>query len=143
VGAGGRGGVTEKNRRRIYLQYPKQRNQVIVPAVETLAGELHASSGAQGAPGRASFFVTRVVVLTGAPPAPAVGACGAAGEPGGMQGVSASEAPGATVPPTTQYDLITDLLDANMFKVYADMLKSDKQRVKGDHLNQPSLDTCL
>ena len=45
--------------------------------------------------------------------------------------MSASEAPGATVPPTAQYDLITDLLDTNMFKVYEDMLKSDKQRVKG------------
>ncbi len=44
--------------------------------------------------------------------------------------MSASEAPGATVPPSAQYDLIADLLEANMFKVYADMLKSDK-RVKG------------
>jgi len=55
--------------------------------------------------------------LTGAPLVPAAGTCGDAGAPGGIQGVSASEAPGATVPPTTQYDLITDLLDANMFKV--------------------------
>ena len=42
-----------------------------------------------------------------------------------IQGVSASEAGGGTVPPTDQYDLITDLLDVNMFKVYEDMLKSD------------------
>jgi hypothetical protein len=48
----------------------------------------------------------------------------------GIQGVSPSESGGGTVPPTVQYDLITDLLDTNMFKVYADMLKSDKQRVK-------------
>ena len=31
----------------------------------------------------------------------------------------------------SKYDLIADLLDANMFKLYADMLKSDKQLVKG------------
>jgi len=93
--------------------------------------------------GKVSFFAPRVVVLTGAPPVPTTGTCGAAGAPGGIQGVSASEAGGGTVPPDDQYDLITDLLDANMFKVYADMLKSDKQRVKGDHLNQSSLDTCL
>ncbi len=101
-----------------------------VPATATLAGELYASGGVQGVVGKASFFAPRVVVLTGTPP-PAAGACGAAGTPGGKQGVSASDEAGGTVPPAVQYDLITDLLDANMFNVYADMLKSDKQRVKG------------
>ena len=41
------------------------------------------------------------------------------------------ETGGGTVPPPAQYDLITDLLDANMFKLHTDMLKSDKQCVKG------------
>ncbi len=107
---------------------------MIVPVTTTLGGELNASGGAQGAVGKASFFAPRVVVLTGAPPPPAAGACGATGEPGGkqgLQGVSVSEATGGTVPPAAQYDLIPDLLDSNMFKVYVDMLKSDKQRVKG------------
>ena len=45
--------------------------------------------------------------------------------------MSPSESGGGTVPPSVQYDLITDLLDSDMFKVYVDMLKSDKQRVKG------------
>jgi hypothetical protein len=81
--------------------------------------------------GKTSFFAPRVVVLTGAPPVPAAGTCGSAGTPGGIQGVSASEAGGGTVPPPAQYDLITDLLDANMFKVYADMLKSDKHTIVG------------
>ncbi len=54
--------------------------------------------------GKASFFVPRVVVLTGVPPVPAVGTCG--GAPGGIQGVSTSEAGGRTVPPAAQYDLI-------------------------------------
>jgi len=80
--------------------------------------------------GKTSFFA-RVVVLTGAPPVPAAGTCGAAGAPGGIQGVSASEAGGGTVPSAVQYDLITDLLDANKFKVYADMLKSDKHTIVG------------
>ncbi len=66
----------------------------------------------------------------GPPPTLSAGASAAAGAPGGMQGVSPSEESGRTVPPAAQYDLITDLLDANMFKVYVDMLKSDKQRVK-------------
>ena len=64
-------------------------------------------------------------------PIPAGGACGGAGSPGGMEGVSPSEAAGGTVPAPAQYDLITDLLDTNMFKLYADMLKREKQRVKG------------
>ena len=81
--------------------------------------------------GKASFFAPRVVVLTGAPHVPAAGTCGSPGTPGGIQGVPASEPGGGTVPPPAQYDLIADLLDANMFKLYADMLKSDKERVKG------------
>jgi hypothetical protein len=52
------------------------------------------------------------------------GVCGATGAPGGIQGVSVSEAGGGTVPPAAHYDLITDLLDVNMFKVYVDMLKN-------------------
>ena len=69
--------------------------------------------------------------MTGALPVPAAGTCGAAGAPGGIQGVPASEAGGGTVPPAAQYDLIADLLDANKFKVYADMLKSDKHTIVG------------
>jgi hypothetical protein len=105
-------------------------DSVIVPATPTLAGELHVCGGSQAAVGKASFFAPRVVVLTGPPPTLSVGASVATGAPGGMQGVSPSEESGRTVPPGAQYDLITDLLDANMFKVYVDMLKSDKQRVK-------------
>ena len=67
---------------------------------------------------------SRVVVLTGAPPVVTGGVCGATGAPGGIQGVSVSEAGGGTVPPAAHYDLITDLLDVNMFKVYVDMLKN-------------------
>ena len=44
--------------------------------------------------------------------------------------MSPSESGGGTVPPDAQYDLITDLFDDDMCKVYADMLKHDKQRVK-------------
>ncbi len=73
--------------------------------------------------GKTSFFAPRAVVLTGAPPVPAAGTCGSAGTPEGIQGV--------TVPPPAQYDLITDLLDVNMFKVYVDMLKSDKHTSVG------------
>ena len=78
-----------------------------------------------------SFFEPRVVVLTGAPPVPSGETCGGTGAPGGIQGMPPSESGGGTVPPAAQYDLITYLLDTDMFKVYADMLKSDKQRVKG------------
>ena len=81
--------------------------------------------------GQASFFAPRVVVLTGAPPVAAGGSCGGSGVPRGIQGVPVSETGGGTVPPADQYDLITDLLGANMFKLYTGMLKSDKQRVKG------------
>ena len=70
-------------------------------------------------------------ILTGTAPIPAGGACGGAGSPGGMEGVSPSESAGGTVPAPAQYNLITDLLGANMFKLYTGMLKSDKQRVKG------------
>ncbi len=77
--------------------------------------------------GKASFFAARVVVLTGDPLVPGTGTCGDAGSPGGIQGVSSSEVGGGTVPPAAQYDLITDLLDTNMFKVYAYMLKIDEQ----------------
>ncbi len=44
---------------------------------------------------------------------------------------SLSQVPQGRRPVEGKYDLITDLLDDNMFKVYADMLKNDKQRVKG------------
>jgi hypothetical protein len=81
--------------------------------------------------GKVSFFAPRVVVLTGAPPVPVGGTCGTPGAPGGIQGVPPSEAGGGTVPPDDQYDLITDLLDDNMFKVYEDMLKSDKHTIVG------------
>jgi hypothetical protein len=89
------------------------------------------SGGGQGDSGTTSFFEPRVVVLTGAPPVPVGETCGGTGTPGGIQGVSPSESREGTVPPGAKYDLITDLLDTDMFKVYADILKSDKQRVKG------------
>jgi hypothetical protein len=33
-------------------------------------------------------------------------------------------------PPAVQYDLMADLLDADMFKVYSDMLRSDSLRIQ-------------
>ena len=105
--------------------------KVIVVVTSTTEGGLNATGGGQGDSGTTSFFEPRVVVLTGAPPVPTEETCGGTGTPGGIQGVSPSESGGGTVPPDAQYDLITDLLDADMFKVYEDMLKSDKPRVKG------------
>jgi hypothetical protein len=86
------------------LNHKVKLTEVIVPATPTLPGELHTCGGAETAVGKASFFTPRVVVLTGPPPNLSAGTCGTAGAPGGMQGVSPSEASGATVPPADQYD---------------------------------------
>ena len=106
---------------------------MIVEVTVTVTGGLNASGGGQGDSGTVSFFEPMVVVLTGGPPVPGGETCGGVGAPGGIQGVSPSESGGGTVPPAAQYDLIVDLLDDDMFKVYTDMLKCDKQRVKGGH----------
>ena len=75
-----------------------------------------------------SFFEPRVVVLTGAPPVPAGETCG-----GAVYLEVSTECLRVSLVEvlSLQYDLITDLLDSDMFKVYVDMLKCDKQRVKG------------
>ena len=83
-----------------------------VPAVVAVA--LNVAAGEPGQPTLVGFFAPRTATTSPAAVAPAL----------------PTTAVGLNEPPAAQYDLMTDLLDADMFKVYSDILKSENLRIQ-------------
>ena len=87
---------------------------MIVTAPAVVAVVLNVAAGGPGQPRVAGFFAPRTATAATAAPVPAL--------------------PTATVglnePPAVHYDLMADLLDTDMFKVYSDMLRSETLRIQ-------------
>jgi hypothetical protein len=83
-----------------------------VPAV--VAVTLNLASGGPGHPRVSGFFAPRTATVGPTTPVPAL----------------PTETVGLNEPPPVQYDLMTDLLDDDMFKVYSDMLRSETLRIQ-------------
>jgi hypothetical protein len=83
----------------------------VIPTVVVVTLNLTATG--PGQPRVSGFFAPRTDISASATPVPAL----------------PTETVGLNESPPVQYDLMTDLMDTDMFKVYSDMLRSDTLRI--------------